>query len=361
MPRLNPFAWGRTKLSKLWEASIDGHVVSLAWSPRLGYIAAASADGPIALFDAKTGELCHNLPGHGFGTSCVDFSTDGNRLASAGQDGKVRLWEPFVGAELDDNDMPAGAAWVERVAWCRALPSPSGRGVGGEGILASAAGKKLRLWHLDGTMIREFPEHPSTIADIQWHPSEPILASAGYGKLFLWDCSNAKPQAAPPREFAWPGSMLALAWSPDAKYIAAGGQDSTVHFWVLETGEDMQMSGYPTKVRELAWDATGRWLATGGGEACCVWDFAGKGPAGSTPVQLEGHTQYISCLAFQHQGALLASGGEDGLVALWQPSKGPGSLALAKHAAPITQLAWSPDDQRLAVATAEGAVLMYAT
>ncbi len=347
MPRLNPFAWGRTKLTKLWDASIDGHVVSLVWSRSLGLIAAASADGPITLIDANTGQPRLNLSGHGFGTSCIiwiDSPDAGEQLASAGQDGKVRLWDPTTGAQT--REMPGGAAWGERIAW-----DPTSK------LLASTAGKKLRLWNLAGEMVRDYPDHSSTIADIQWHPKEPILASAGYGKLCLWNPA----QQTSVREYAWPGSMLAVAWSPDAKHIAAGGQDCTVHFWVVETGEDLQMSGYPTKVRELSWDATGRWLATGGGEACCVWDFAGAGPAGTTPVQLEGHNQYISCLAFQHQGTLLASGGEDGLVALWQPSKGPASHALAKHAAPITQLAWSAEDHRLAVGTAQGDVLLYAT
>lgn len=364
MPRLNPFAWGRTKLTKLWEAGIDGHVVSMAWQPPLAppsqggdggvLIAAASADGPIVLFDAKTGQVRHNLLGHGFGTACVAWSADGKYLASAGQDGKVRLWDPAIGQQF--RDMPGGAAWVERVAWC---PTKN--------ILASAAGKKLRLWDLDGAMLREYPDHPSTIADIQWKPKEAILASTGYGKLFFWDIlpsplgGEGSGVRGAIREFLWNGSMLAISWSPNSAYIAAGGQDCTVHFWVLKTGKDLQMAGYPTKVRELAWDATGRWLATGGGPVSCVWDFAGKGPEGSTPVQLEAHEDNISCLTYQHQGAFLASGGDDGLVALWQPSKQHGSLALAKHPAAISQLAWSADDQHLAVGTAEGGVLVYGT
>jgi WD40 repeat protein len=366
MPRLNPFARGSTKLTKLWDSSIDGHVISLAWQPPLapplqggdgeGMIAAASVDGPIALFDAKTGQVRHHLLGHGFGTSCVDWSADGLHLASAGQDGKVRLWNPTSGQQI--KEMPGGAAWVERVAWCPIIPpSPSGRGVGGEGLLASAAGKKLRLWNLDGEMVREYPDHPSTIADIQWKPKDAILASTGYGKLFLW----SPEQQNAVREFAWNGSMLVLAWSPDCEYLATGAQDCTVHFWLLKTGEDLQMAGYPTKVRELAWDAKSRYLATGGGPVSSVWDFAGKGPAGSTPVQLEAHQDNITCLAYQHQGPLLASAGEDGLVALWQPSKQQGTLALARHTAPISQIAWSADDQRLAVGMAEGSVLLYAT
>jgi WD40 repeat protein len=352
---LNPFAQGRTKLTKLWEASLDGHVISLAWSAPLELLAAASVDGPIALFDAKTGQVRFNLLGHGFGTSCVAWSADGQHLASAGQDGKVRRWDPATGQQI--REMAGGAAWVERIAWCPvSLPSPSGRGVGGEGILASAAGKKLRLWNLDGTMLREYAEHPSTITDIQWQPNKAILASTAYGKLYLWSPEQEKAL----REFSWQGSMLALAWSPNAEYIAAGGQDCSVHFWLMKTGEDLQMSGYPVKVRELAWDATSRYLATGGGPVPCVWDCSGKGPAGTQPIQLDAHKDNVTCLAYQHQGAVLASGGEDGLVALWQPGKQDGTLALARHAAPVSQLLWSDDDRRLAVGTAEGGVLLYA-
>ena len=243
--------------------------------------------------------------------------------------------------------MPGGAAWVERIAWC---PTAN--------LLASAAGKKLRLWNLDGTMRREYADHPSTITDIQWKPNDAVLASTGYGKLYLWDCrNNEMPRA----NFAWQGSMLTLAWSPNGEYIAAGGQDCSVHFWLMKTGEDLQMSGYPVKVRELSWDASSRYLATGGGATPCVWDCSGKGPAGTEPIQLDAHKDNVACLAFQHHGALLASGGEDGLVALWQPGKQQGPLALAKHAAPISQLVWSADDQRLAVGTATGGVLLYAT
>ncbi|MSQ93788.1 MAG: WD40 repeat domain-containing protein [Gemmataceae bacterium] len=343
MPRLNPFAGGRTKLTKLWESTIDGHVVSLAWSDALGLIAAASADGPIALFDAKTGRLICNLFGHGFGTAHIAWSVDGLHLASAGQDGKVRVWDGM--AVMQIHELSGGAAWVERVAWC---PTAN--------LLASAAGKKLRLWNLDGEMLREYPDHPSTITDIQWKPNDALLASTAYGKLFLW---RPEEQIAV-REFAWQGSILALAWSPNGEYLAAGTQDSSVHFWVMKTGEDLHMQGYLTKVRELAWDPTSRYLATGGAEVCTVWDCSGAGPAGSEPIQLEAHKETITFLAYQRQGTLLASGGEDGLVALWQPGKQLGALALAKHDAPISQLAWSADDQRLAVGTADGNVLLYA-
>ena len=82
-------------------------------------------------------------------------------------------------------------------------------------------------------------------------------------------------------------------------------------------------------------------------------------PVSPKPIQLEAHEDNITCLTYQHQGTLLASGGEEGLVALWNPSKQQGALALAKHPSAVSQLAWSADDQRLAVGTAAGSVLLY--
>ena len=128
-------------------------------------------------------------------------------------------------------------------------------------LLASAAGKKLRLWDSAGQLKRELPAHPSTIADLQWKPGEPLLVSIAYGQLAGW--SPEKPE--PVRRYEWSGSMLAVAWSPDGKFLATGDQDATVHFWILKTGKDLQMAGYQTKVRELSWDQRSRYLATGGG------------------------------------------------------------------------------------------------
>ncbi len=149
---------------------------------------------------------------------------------------------------------------------------------------------------------------------------------------------------------------------PNGEYIAAGAQDCSVHFWLMKTGEDLQMSGYPLKVRELAWNATSRYLATGGSAvSCALQDCSGDGPAGTEPIQLETHKEPITCLAYQHQGAFLASGGEDGLVANNVHARISSAAAggTAKHTAAVSQLVWSADGRRLAVGTAEGTVVLY--
>jgi WD40 repeat protein len=116
------------------------------------------------------------------------------------------------------------------------------------------------------------------------------------------------------------------------------------------------MWGYPTKVRELAWDSSSRFLATGGGSAITVWDCGGKGPEGSRPLQLDAHTGLISQISFQRRSLILASGCQDGLVALWDVNHASKPIAVTQFDSAISQLAWSPDDRLLAVGTETGEV-----
>lgn len=326
-----------------WDGSVGDHVISLAWSPDCRLLGAASVSGPITLFDTTDGNPARQLEGHGFGTTMLAWHpSTPHKLASAGQDGLVKLWD-LGGDAPACLDLKGGAAWVERLAW-------SGAG----SFLVSGAGKKMRLWDATGQLKREFPDHPSTITDLKWRPGGMEIASAAYGKLQIWNPEKVEPL----RVFEWKGSMLVLAWSPDGRYIATGDQDSTVHFWIMKSGHDLQMSGYPTKVRELSWDQKGRYLATGGGSIPCVWDCSGKGPQGTTPMMFNGHEDNVSALVFQHRGALLGSGGLDGRVILWHPGKSDEALSAVVLSSPISQLAWSPDDQHLAVGTDAGQVVL---
>lgn len=331
----------RHTLTRLWHASIGEHVIALRWSPDGSMLAAAAVGGPITLFDAQ-GAVRHTLPGHGFGTADLSWHPRGAILCSAGQDGKVRFWDVANGSEV--RQVAGGASWVEQLAW-----SPDGS------LLATAAGKKVRLWNQAGEMVREWADHPSTVAHIQWKPRSQELASAAYGKL-----SILKPtQQEPVRAFEWKGSMLVLAWSPDGKHIATGDQDNTVHFWIVKTGDDLMMSGYPSKVRELSWDYTGRFLATGGSPSICIWDTGGKGPAGSEPIQIEKHEEFVKALAYQNFGPLLASGCAGGKLALWAPMKGKKEHASVSHESGICQLTWAADDQRLSVGCEQGEIAVY--
>ncbi len=118
------------------------------------------------------------------------------------------------------------------------------------------------------------------------------------------------------------------------------------------------MSGYPLKVRELAWDNDSRYLATGGCELITIWDVSGKGPAGRRPIQLKFHEERLTALEFQPAGTRLASGSKDGKVAIWKSVKEKQPEFVTELDSPISTLRWSPCGKSLGVATNNGEVVV---
>lgn len=323
-------------LVRHWSADIGDYITAVTWAPCGQRLTVAAANGPIQLLDGVSGTLLHQLSGHGFGTLGLSWSSDGASLASAGQDGTTRLWDATQGVEVAV--LEGGADWVEHVAW-----SPQGD------LVATAAGKHLKLWHPDGTLYHHVQPHDSTIAGLAWNADGTRLASICYGGVWLWSPGQAEPEDG----LAFQDSLISMASSHNGRYLASGTQGATVQVWNLKTDQNSEFSGYPTKVRVVAWDAKSRYLATGGATDLALWKFSPTKLAQEAPIVLEGHERIIVALAFQNQGALVASGGEDGEIYVWHPTRRR-PLGRGRHEASISQIAWHPQDQWLVSGDAEG-------
>jgi WD40 repeat protein len=203
--------------------------------------------------------------------------------------------------------------------------------------------------------LHETEDLASSVAGIGWHPDGSAVAAASYGGLYI--CPTGA--AAKIRHLRWKGSLLSVAWSPNGHIIASSSQDCSVHFWRLNTGKDSAMSGYPLKPKALAWDAASTLLATSGHATITLWQFRGKGPEGSKPIQLEYHAAPCTQLAFQPTGTLLASGGQDSAVAIWDPLRAHSALRVAYLDDEVTALAWQPQGQRILAGDARGSLTCW--
>ncbi|QVL32255.1 WD40 repeat domain-containing protein [Telmatocola sphagniphila] len=332
------------RLESRWKTSIEDYVVAALWSPRQHLIAAAGIGGAIFLLNPADGSVLRKLSGHEFGASSLSWHAEGSLLASCGQDGQARIWNADTGACL--HELALGASWGEKV-----LFHPK------SDLLLTTAGKKIKLWNSQGQLLQSFQDSKTTIADVVWAPKGKGFASATYGGVTLWNEDSPEPALTYP----WKGSLLVIAWSPDSKMIAGGAQDASVHFWYTKDGRDLEMTGYPIKIRELSWEAKSSLLATGGGQIVTIWDCTGKGPAGSEPISLEYHELPISVLAFQNRGPRLVSGCNGGKLALWEPRAASRTLATLELSSKITALSWGKSDEKILVGCEDGSISLLLT
>lgn len=354
-------------LTKHWAAVLDDYVIDLAWSPDGTQLAAASTAGPVSIFKSTDGAKLHELPGHDNGTNCLAWRSKGQQpdpisqplassfassnlapdiqplasgstLATGGQDGKAKLWDTAAGQHTATAEL--GSAWIEHLAW-----RPDGS------MLAATSGRDLVFLNADASLRHRFKPAPKTLSAIAWQPKGGCLAAAYFGGVCLWDADDFVAQ----KEFAYGNGIHALIWSPDSKWLVSGNQDPSVHLWVPETDLELNMSGYEGKVKELTYDHTSRWLATGGGKDACLWDCSGTGPEGRDPLMFP-HDAKISAVAFQHSHGILASASQEGVLMLWSPECKQPLRATVKMPSAATKLCWSPHDDQLAIGSENGAV-----
>jgi WD40 repeat protein len=333
------------QFAKHWAATLDDYAIDLAWSPDGSLLAAASAAGPITLFDAPTGTVRHTLPGHDNGANALAWRPAGSPLllASGGQDGCVHFWDAATGRQIASTKL--GPAWVEHLAW-----APSGS------LLFAAAGRKLAALRPDGALAHTFPAAPKTISALAPKPDGSACAAACFGHVAVWDTATFAAQ----KEFPYGNALYALTWSPDGRWLVAGCHDNAVHLWAPAEDLELHMSGYETRLRELSFSHDSKWLATGGGRDVCVWDCSGPGPEGREPLQLP-QTARTTAVAFQHAHSLLATGDAAGTFTLWSPTRKNPMLAEVKMPAAATKFAWRADDTLLAVGTEKGHLFVFKT
>lgn len=328
---------------------LDDYVVDVAWSPDSSALALIGGEGRIARADFDGHALAARTVGeHMMGGLAVAWQprsakSAGDRFVTCGQDGALIFWNGADGQAL--KRLRPGVAATEHLAF-----APDGQ------RLASAAGRLVTLWSADGDKLHELPPHAGSVAALAWDKPGRDLAAAVNGGLVMHRLDGPQPTR---RLFKWDGAALTVAFSPNGKAVASGMQDGSVHFWYLATGRDSQMRGYPGRVTQVVWNHQGRYLATGAGEAVVIWDFGGKGPEGTRPLQLRGHTDRIEALAFQPAGPYLVSGGRDWRVSLWLPGKATQPLDAHLADSEVSVIRWAPDNRHVAVGEQQGTLTVY--
>ncbi len=322
---------------------IDDFPVALAWMPDGKALIVGGGEGGLHRVQVQDGGV-QKLGEHAPGLLQLAFAPKSTLLASSGQDGSVRLWSE-EGDTLIPRIVHRGKAWPAGLSW-----RADGQ------ALAFGAGKDVVVFDSAGKLQRELTGHGVPLSHLCWRGRNEIIA-AGNGALFVDHVDTGAVE-----QFLLEGTPLTLALAPDLKVAANGLADGTINFRYINSRKRSRMSGYEGKVDQTAWNASSRYLATAssGASSIVVWDFSGKGPEGSDPLQLNAHEERIETLAWQDSGPLLVSAGRDWRVVLWRPGpKSREALDIQLLDGPAGTACWSPDGTRLAVAQVSGKIRFF--
>ena len=319
---------------------LSEYITGLAWSSD-GNLAIITAAGELAIW--QSGKLSLLTFASNDSLDCIDFSTDGQYIAVAGQKGEVQIWQ--IAENLDFKLVTTignEKAWIDSLAW-----HPT------ENLLAFGVNRQIQIWDADRrSQFADLDFKSSSVFNLAWHPQGHLLAASGHGGVKVWQSKDCQKK---PDLLQVPGASLDCSWSSDGTYLASGNLDRTISLLHWDNPPPWLMQGFPGKVSRVTWsgDENKALLAAACQEGISIW----QQQQNKWQSYILHHEKTVKAIAFSPDSSLLASTGDDDNISLWQGKKLVQTLKTTNNGCPC--LAWHPQGKYIAAGGQNGELIIW--
>lgn len=215
-------------------------------------------------------------------------------------------------------------------------------------------------------ILLSYPGHASGVTAVAWAPNGKYIASGGNDHTIrIW---NAKTGADLLILHGLSGGVPAISWSPDSMHIASttagpsvsGGppaSENAVRVWNVTTGKPIYTyHGHSSGITDVAWSPKGERIASSSTDYTVqIWDAT----TGKHPLIYRTYPWYVWTVAWSPDSKRLASGGPDGTIQIWDAVTGQTFHAYRGHSSGVEDVAWSPDGKYIASASDDSTVRIW--
>ncbi|HEV7804202.1 MAG TPA: BTAD domain-containing putative transcriptional regulator [Solirubrobacteraceae bacterium] len=303
-------------------------------------VASAGDHGHVRIFDAATGARLKDLPMGDRQLFSVRFSPDDSHVLTTGDDHVVLIADVQSGQQL--TRMAAGSA--AKAAF-----------TGDDSVVTAGGDGTLQEWSpLEVKTPRRSPSLPDfTFPTFTPGGGQVVSGDLGGGGVHLWDLRDGDRALTAQKRIT-----TVTAPSADGSQLVSAADDETVRAFDLESGAQRDLR-FPKLARyAVAMSKTGRIAAAGDadGEA---FPIDVRDADGGHSLRLVGHTDLIDSLDFSPDGKQLASASWDGTARIWDLATGKVTRTIEADGETARWVSYSDDNKRVATAGADGAIRIW--